>query len=131
MKTALRQQQVLACATLHEDKASEGIVLNVDRTGGGKSHTMRLSCAYEGAIGIVTIPLLALTASIQSKMEDFDPTYGNVIHLDEHCSDKQSLRKVISILNSVKKDTGRTLRRILSRSTLLRLILFSLETVTC
>eukprot|EP00956_Cyclotella_meneghiniana_P028421 scaffold65967_cov98-Cyclotella_meneghiniana.AAC.4 len=113
MKTALRPQQVLACATLHEDKASEGIVLNVDRTGGGKckSHTMRLSCAYEGAIGIVTIPLLALTASIQSKMEGFDPTYGpvNVIHLDEHCSDKQSLRKVISILNGVKKDTGRTI----------------------
>eukprot|EP00956_Cyclotella_meneghiniana_P025879 scaffold54895_cov113-Cyclotella_meneghiniana.AAC.2 len=63
MKTALRPQQVLACATLHEDKASDGIVLNVDRTGGGKSHTMRLSCAYEGGIGIITIPLLALTAS--------------------------------------------------------------------
>ena len=60
MKTALRPQQVLACATLHEDKASDGIVLNVDRTGGGKSHTMRLSCAYEGGIGIITIPLLAL-----------------------------------------------------------------------
>eukprot|EP00956_Cyclotella_meneghiniana_P034759 scaffold108021_cov55-Cyclotella_meneghiniana.AAC.1 len=111
MKTALRPQQVLACATLHEDKASDGIVLNVDRTGGGKSHTMRLSCAYEGGIGIITIPLLALTASIQSKMEDFDRTYGpvSVIHLDEHCSDKHSLRKVIAILNGVKKDTGRTI----------------------
>ena len=62
---------------------------------------MRLSCAYEdeGAIGIITILLLALIASIQSKMEVFDPVYGpvNVIHLDEHCSDKRSLRKVITI----------------------------------
>jgi len=32
-----------------------------DITGGGKSHSMSLSIAYEGAISIICIPLLALT----------------------------------------------------------------------
>jgi hypothetical protein len=74
----LRQQQTLAVGTLHEDPSCDGVVLNIDVTGGGKSHSMRLSIAYEGAIGIICIPLLALTASVQSKMEDFDPSYGPV-----------------------------------------------------
>eukprot|EP00956_Cyclotella_meneghiniana_P012762 scaffold18160_cov36-Cyclotella_meneghiniana.AAC.1 len=86
MGTSLRLHQVRACATLHEDKSSAGIVLNVDRTGGGKSHTMLLSCAYDGGKGIITFLLITLTASIQAKMDEFDPIYGpvNVIHLDEH-----------------------------------------------
>ena len=49
---------------LHEDPSCDGVVLNIDVTDGGKSHSMRLSIAYEGAIGIICIPLLALTITI-------------------------------------------------------------------
>ena len=45
----LRQQQTLAVGTLHEDPSCDGVVLNIDVTGGGKSHSMRLSIMYEGA----------------------------------------------------------------------------------
>ena len=101
MKTSLWPQQVRVCGTLHEDKLCKGVVLNIEQTGSGKSHTMRLSSSYEGAISIITVPLLAFTASIQTKMEESDPAHGpvTVIHLDEHCTDKQARAKVIAILN--------------------------------
>jgi hypothetical protein len=44
-----RQQQTLAVSMLHEDPSCDGVVLNIDVTDGGKSHSMRLSIAYEGA----------------------------------------------------------------------------------
>jgi hypothetical protein len=45
----LCQQQTLAAGTLHEDPSCDGVVLNIDVTGVGKSHSMHLSIAYEGA----------------------------------------------------------------------------------
>ncbi len=45
----LRQQQTLAIGTLHEDPSCDGVVLNINVTGDGKSHSMRLSIAYDGA----------------------------------------------------------------------------------
>ena len=44
-------------------------------------------------------------------MEESDPAHGpvTVIHLDEHCTDKQARAKVIAILNCVKTDIGRTI----------------------
>ena len=45
----LCQQQTLAAGTLHEDPSSDGVVLNINVTSVGKSHSMPLSIAYEGA----------------------------------------------------------------------------------
>eukprot|EP00956_Cyclotella_meneghiniana_P027844 scaffold63511_cov33-Cyclotella_meneghiniana.AAC.1 len=100
MGTSLRLHQVCACATLHVDKSSAGIVLNVDRTGRGKSHTMLLSCY--GGKGIITFLLLTLTAPFKQRWT------MNVIHLDEHCSDKRALHKVITQTGAIW-DTGQAL----------------------
>ena len=45
----LCQQQTLAIGTLHEDPSCDGVVLNINVTGDGKSHSMRLSITYDGA----------------------------------------------------------------------------------
>jgi hypothetical protein len=45
----LRQQQTLAVGMLHEDPSCNGVVLNINVTGDGKSHSMRLSITYDGA----------------------------------------------------------------------------------
>ena len=39
----------MAGGTLHEDLSCDGVVLNINVTGDGKSHSMRLSIAYDGA----------------------------------------------------------------------------------
>ena len=61
MGTSLRLHQVRVCATPNEDKSSAGIVLNVDRTGGGKSHTMLLSCPYDGGKWMIMLFTLMST----------------------------------------------------------------------
>ena len=68
---------------------------------------MRLSIAYEDAIGIICVPLLALTASVQSKMEDFHPSYGPVlvVHLAKHCTGSTTHKSLVNLLVLVRKNT--------------------------
>jgi superfamily II DNA helicase RecQ len=56
----LRERQSLALSTLLENKACDGTLLFVDRTGGGKSHVMRVAGTCVQGIIVVTAPTLAL-----------------------------------------------------------------------
>ena len=47
---------------LSQRELSGGTVLLVDRTGGGKSHTMRCSGVFTRGIAVIIVPLLALAA---------------------------------------------------------------------
>jgi superfamily II DNA helicase RecQ len=65
----LRECQSLALSTLLENKACDGSLLFVDRTGGGKSHVMRVAGTCVRGIIVVTAPTLALAADVFEKFK--------------------------------------------------------------
>ena len=94
----LRPNQVTICGTLLEDRSCERVLLVVERTGGGKTHCMRLICTYESGIHVIVVPLLALTAGIQINLQQHNNDYGhvNVVHLDEHYQDHNKRKEFIA-----------------------------------
>ena len=91
----LRETQRYALSFIFHNKASRGTALLVDRTGGGKSHTMRCSGVFTRGITVVIVPLLALAADVFLKFVNDDETYGSVqaIHYDEDIGDDKPLRQ--------------------------------------
>ena len=84
-KFVLRPRQVTAVHKLVYCKSSEGKLLVVDRTGGGKSLILSLAAVMVGGITYVIIPLLALTANQMAKLKEALTDDGaiEVHHLDE------------------------------------------------
>ena len=60
----LRDRQIYSLSFIFDNKASGGTALLVDRTGGGKSHTMRCSGVFTRGIIVIIVPLLALAADV-------------------------------------------------------------------
>ncbi len=60
-------------------------MLIVDRTGGGKSHILRMAATFLGGIITVIVPLLSLTADQISKIDEANQDRGSMraVHLDE------------------------------------------------
>jgi hypothetical protein len=106
----LRERQSLALSTLLENKACDGSLLFVDRTGGGKSHLMRVGTCVRGII-VVTAPTLALAADVFEKFKVANESTGFVdaIHFDKDISTDESKRlDLISDLRNIKRHTKRT-----------------------
>lgn len=84
-KFVLRPRQVTAVHKLVYCKSSEGKLLVVDRTGGGKSLILSLAAVMVGGITYVIIPLLALTANQMAKLKEALTDDGaiEVHHLEE------------------------------------------------
>eukprot|EP00956_Cyclotella_meneghiniana_P023102 scaffold44510_cov84-Cyclotella_meneghiniana.AAC.2 len=108
----LRNRQRYSLCFIFHNKASGGTALLVDRTGGGKSHTMRCGGVFtRGIIVITVIPLLALAMDVFLKFVTDDGKYGPVqaIHFDKDIGDDQSLRcDFISDLKEVHPQTKHT-----------------------
>eukprot|EP00956_Cyclotella_meneghiniana_P025824 scaffold54682_cov69-Cyclotella_meneghiniana.AAC.4 len=106
----LRPNQVAICGTLLEHKACDRVLLVVERTGGGKTHCMRLICTYEQGIRVIVVPLLALTAGIQINLRDHSNDYGhvNVVHLDERYQDQGKRSEFILKIKHMPKSTKST-----------------------
>jgi hypothetical protein len=83
----LRQQQTLAVGMLQEDPSCDGVVLNIDMTGGGKSLLMR---ARSGSFAFLSLPSLHL----------FDPSYGPVlvVNLAKHCTGSAARKSLMNLL---------------------------------
>ena len=69
-KPTLRPRQEMAVTKLVYDKSSQGKLLVVDRTGGGKSLIFSLAAVMVGGIIYIIIPLLALTANQMTKLKE-------------------------------------------------------------
>ena len=107
----LRDRQIYSLSFIFDNKASGGTALLVDRTGGGKSHTMRCSGVFTRGIIVIIVPLLALAADVFLKFITEEDKYGPVqaIHFDEDIGDDRSLRRdLISDLKEVSPQTKRT-----------------------
>ena len=108
----LRPRQSLALATLLHNKRCDRQLLLVDRTGGGKSHVMRLLGTLLGGIILVTAPTLALAADVFEKFRNANESTGPVdaIHFDEtHADDDDSRLQLVEDLLAIKKNTKRTI----------------------
>ena len=107
----LRERQVYSLTFIFHNKSSGGTVLLVDRTGGGKSHTMRCSGVFTRGITVIIVPLLALAADVFLKFVTDDKTYGPIdaVHFDEDIGDDRALRlQLISDLKDFQAKTDRT-----------------------
>ena len=107
----LRPTQCYSLSFIFHNKASGGTALLVDRTGGGKSHTMRCSGVFTRGIVVIIVPLLALAADVFLKFVTDDATFGSVdaIHFDEDIGDDRPLRhQLINDLKDIPADTQRT-----------------------
>ena len=80
-----RPKQIEACDKLLYDATSSGKLLVVDRTGGGKSHILRLAGVMVNGIILVIVPLLALTADQMANIINAIQEHGSVEahHLDD------------------------------------------------
>jgi hypothetical protein len=72
----LRPNQGHTLSFLFHNNASKGIVLLVDHTGGGKSHTMRCAGVFLGGIILIVEPLLSLAADVYGKFKCGSNAYG-------------------------------------------------------
>ena len=75
-KPCLRPVQELAVHKIVYEPISEGKLLVIDRTGGGKSLILQLSAVMVGGIAFVLVPLLSLTANSISKVKRTVQEYG-------------------------------------------------------
>jgi hypothetical protein len=67
------------------DPSSPDAVLAVYRTGGGKSHIIRMVGVLDRDVCLIFIPLLSLSADVMAKFQSAVQHYGSVraYHLDE------------------------------------------------
>ena len=82
---SLRPNQRRAITSLLTDPVTEGKLLVVERTGGGKSLTLMMSAITVAGISLVIVPLLSLTANQMSRIKSAVQRYGAVDahHVDE------------------------------------------------
>ena len=80
----LRPRQQHALASIFYKKATNGTVLIIDKTGGGKSHVMRCSGVFTRGVVLIIVPLLALAADVFLKFVTDDDRYGSIdaIHFE-------------------------------------------------
>ena len=81
----LRPKQRTAIKRIIADGSTDGKLLVVDRTGGGKSLILYMTAIAVGGITLVIVPLLSLTANQISRIEQAVQRYGTVasFNLDE------------------------------------------------
>ena len=100
----LRKRQQYSLSFIFNNKASGGTALLVDRTGGGKSHTMRCSGVFTRGIIVIIVPLLALAADVFLKFITDDDSYGPIqaVHFDEDigCADSFHYVRAVGIAKS-------------------------------
>ena len=108
-KPCLRPVQECAVHKLVYDPVSEGKLLVIDRTGGGKSLILQLSGIIVGGIVFVLVPLLSLTANNISKIRRAVQDYGlvEVHHLDETQND-ELVQDVIPKMETLGLDSSTT-----------------------
>ena len=73
-----RPKQLAACKKIIFDGSSLGKLLVVDRTGGGKSHILRMIATMVNGIILVIIPLLSLTADQMANVMNAVQVNGSV-----------------------------------------------------
>ena len=82
-----------------------------DRTGGGKSHNIRLLGTLFGGVHLVFHPILALTADQLTQFQSGSDKYGSIIaiNLDEIGTTAGVKRKIIAFLTTLKRNTSTTI----------------------
>ena len=86
-------------------------VLYVDRTGGGKSHSMRMLASMLKGIHLYFCPLLALMADIVLKFQEGNQQYGRIIvfNLDEMGGNANMRKRILQLLRDLKSSTTSTI----------------------
>lgn len=82
-------------------------LLLVDRTGGGKSHTLRLMASVLMGVHLYCCPLLALMADVILKFAEGSDDYGaiHVLNLDDLASTSKKIRdQIVAWLKEIDKD---------------------------
>jgi hypothetical protein len=108
----LRPFQMMAVLKILFDVRCKKKLLLVDRTGGGKSHILRMIASLTGGIWLVIIPLLSLTADTKAKMEEANEDYGSVEvhHMDElPVEDKSSFSRILHRMRTFEQDSSSTI----------------------
>ena len=82
---SLRPRQLEAATRILFEEDCRGRLLVVDRTGGGKSLILQTVATCVGAITLVIVLLLSLTANQLSRLESANQDHGSVkaVHLDD------------------------------------------------
>ena len=106
----LRPMQRRALAKLLVEKVRQ--ILFVDRTGGGKSHVMRLLATMLKGVHVYLCPLLSLMADVAIKFGEGNRAYGDVFvfNLDEFVGQAGSRvrKRILGKLKRLRKGTTST-----------------------
>ena len=107
---SLRPKQRDAVDAILFGDDSDGKLLVVDRTGGGKSLILQLTAVAVAGVTIVIVPLLSLTANQMARISRASSKHMSItaIHLDETSWDDVE-GKVIPKLESLPPDTSESL----------------------
>ena len=107
---SLRPKQREAVDTILFNEESEGKLLVVDRTGGGKSLILQLTAVAVAGVTLVVVPLLSLTANQMARVSRASSRRMSIsaIHLDE-TSWEDVEGKVIPKMESLSADTSASL----------------------
>ena len=103
---SLRPKQRDAINSILFDSESDGKLIVVDRTGGGKSLILQMTAICVGGVTLVIVPLLSLTANLMSRISRASCARMAVsaVHLDE-TSHHDLVTKVIPKLDGLSPET--------------------------
>ena len=103
----LRPMQLKTLRSLYEHERA----VVFDRTGGGKSHNVRLLGTLFGGVHLVFHPILALTADQLTQFQSGSDKYGSIIaiNLDEMATSAGVKRKIIAFLTNLPINTSTTI----------------------
>ena len=81
-----------------------------DRTGGGKSHNIRLLGTLFGGVHLIFHPILSLTADQITAFQSGSDDYGSIIaiNLDEIATTASTKKKIIAFITNLRKTTTTT-----------------------
>jgi superfamily II DNA helicase RecQ len=98
--------QMKALVTLIERER----IVDVDRTGGGKTHVIRLTGTLLHGVHLIFHPILALTADQLTHFQSGSDDYGSIvaINLDEMFTTAAWKKKIIEYMTTLTKDTTTT-----------------------
>ena len=105
-----RPKQIQSVDKISFEPSSDGKLIVIDRTGGGKSHILRMIATMVGGIIVVIVPLLLLTADQMIKIKVALQDFGSV---EAHNLDDLSLHDlrtaVIPRMKEINYDSSSTM----------------------
>ena len=107
---SLRPKQLVAIKRIITDQQTDGKLLVVDRTGGGKSLILYMTAISVGGITLVIVPLLSLTANQLERIRQAVQKYGMVSAFNvDDISKSEMETKLIPQIEQFKYNSSSTM----------------------